>query len=42
MTRIISRLFGVLQRCANRLLVRPAGLGNSTMYRLIVEFDKGQ
>jgi hypothetical protein len=42
MTRIIGSLFGTLQRCANRLLVRPAGLGDSTTYRLIVEFNKSR
>jgi hypothetical protein len=40
--RIISNLFDTFQRCANRLLVRPAGLGNSTTHRPIVAFNESQ
>jgi hypothetical protein len=41
-TRIIGHLSGTFQRCANRELLRPAGLGNSTRYRPIVEFNEDQ
>jgi hypothetical protein len=42
MARVISTLFGTFQRCGNRRLVRPAGLGNSTAYRPIVEFNESR
>lgn len=40
--RFIRNRFGRFQRCANQLLVRPAGLGNSTTRRPIVEFNESQ
>jgi hypothetical protein len=40
--RIISNLLGTFQRCANRRLARPAGLGNSTTYRAVVEFNENR